>query len=63
MALQDHVTDLNHYISSTTVSMATKLNGSRDKIKPFYLHYYSAYDHQIWHGGDLLFGAPIAVVT
>ena len=30
---------------------------SSDKLKPLYLHYNSAYGHQIWKNGDLLWGA------
>ena len=26
---------------------------SRDKPKPLYLHYFSAYDHETWEGVDL----------
>ena len=36
---------------------------SRDKLKPLYLHYYSAYDHQTWQGCDLPSGTPIFIVT
>ena len=30
-----------------------------DKLKPLYLLYYSAYNHQTWQDGDLPWGASI----
>ena len=35
---------------------------TRDKQKPFYLHCYSAYDHQTWQDGDLPWRAPTVIV-
>ena len=36
---------------------------SRDKLKPFYLHYHSAYDHKTWKDGDLSWRSPNYKVT
>ena len=36
---------------------------SRDKLKPLYLHYHSAYWHQTGYYGDLPWVAPIHNVT
>ena len=36
---------------------------SRDKLKSLYLHNHSAYDHQIWQYGDLLWETLIDKVT
>ena len=86
MVLQRHITNKNHYISTTRVSVATKfdriitcLDGlipikamtlwshglarSRDRLKALHFLYYSACDHQTWHGGDLPWGASIIIVT
>ena len=41
--------------------MAVLLRGlarSRNILKTLYLHYYSAYGHQYWYGGDLSWGYP-----
>ena len=41
--------------------MALKSRGLvrlREKFKMLYLHYHNAYEHQIWQGGDLPWGAP-----
>ena len=41
MVLQGHVTNKNHYISTTRVSMATKLGGmiaSLDELQPIISH-------------------------
>ena len=62
MVLQGHMTNKNHYISTTRVPMATKLgrmvthldgllplkSRSRDDLKPLYLHYHSAYGNETW---------------
>ena len=32
--------------------LITVLTRSRNKLKPLYLHYYSAYGHQTWQDGD-----------
>ena len=39
------------------------LERSRDKLKPLYLHYHKAYDHQTWIVGDLTCEASIQIVT
>ena len=36
---------------------------SRDKLKPLYLNYYSAYDHQTCQSGNLPWGGRIVIVT
>ena len=39
------------------VHWAVGLEIPPDKLKPLYLHYQNAYDHQIWEGGDLTEGS------
>ena len=58
MVLQNYMTSLRHYISATTVRMASKpvrvvnLQGHVTKIK-LYFHYFSVYGHQTWQVGGL----------
>ena len=49
------------YSYSTPTSCG--LERSRDKLKPLYLHYHKAYDHQTWIVGDLTCEASIQIVT
>ena len=37
--------------------------GFSDKLKPLTLYYHSAYGHQIWQGGNLLWVAPTHKAT
>ena len=41
----------------------TMWNLVNQPIKALYLHYYIAYCHQTWQGGDLAWGAPTDKVT
>ena len=75
---RDHVTNYNHYISTTTVPVTIKLGRmvnnlgelwlyglarSLDKLKPLSLQYHDAYGHQTWKGCDLPCWDPTYKVT